>query len=145
MNVELLIAGLIVFALALGHTAFGLRWVLPALKDGSLGLVVDAKWKSKKWVKDQPEAPHALPLLEAGLVLSHNNAGNVQKALKEYRLTLNDLLEKAAEVSEDNVPKVKIPVAEKAKPRRIQVSAPADQTVIEASPQQTEVAGGGAT
>ena len=40
---------------------------------------------------------------------------------------------------------VSIPVAEKAKPRRIQVSAPADQTVIEASPQQTEVAGGGAT
>ena len=40
---------------------------------------------------------------------------------------------------------VSIPVAEKAKPRRIQVSAPADQTVIEASPQQTEVAGGGAS
>jgi len=36
---------------------------------------------------------------------------------------------------------VSIPVAEKAKPRRIQVSAPADQTVIEASPQQTEETG----
>jgi len=30
---------------------------------------------------------------------------------------------------------VSIPVAQKAKPRRIQVAAPADQTVIEASPQ----------
>jgi hypothetical protein len=33
MNVELLIAGVIVLALALRHAAFGLRWVLPALKD----------------------------------------------------------------------------------------------------------------
>jgi HSP20 family protein len=40
---------------------------------------------------------------------------------------------------------VSIPVAEKAKPRRIQVSAPIDQTVIEASPQQSEVAGGDAS
>jgi HSP20 family protein len=37
-----------------------------------------------------------------------------------------------------------IPVVEKAKPRRIQVSAPADQTVIEASPQQAVPAGGDA-
>jgi HSP20 family protein len=36
---------------------------------------------------------------------------------------------------------VSIPVAEKAKPRRIKVSAPADQTVIEASAQPTETAG----
>jgi hypothetical protein len=37
------------------------------------------------------------------------------------------------------------PVAEKAKPRRIQVSAPTDQIVIEASPVQSDVAGGGAS
>jgi HSP20 family protein len=40
---------------------------------------------------------------------------------------------------------VSIPVAEKAKPRRIQVSAPADQTVIEGSPVQSEVTGGDAS
>jgi HSP20 family protein len=40
---------------------------------------------------------------------------------------------------------VSIPVAEKAKPRRIQVSAPADQTVIEGSPQHSEAAGGEAS
>ncbi len=39
---------------------------------------------------------------------------------------------------------VSIPVAERAKPRRIQVSAPADDTVIEASPPQAEVTGGDA-
>jgi HSP20 family protein len=37
-----------------------------------------------------------------------------------------------------------IPVAEKAKPRRIQVSAPADQTVIEATSQPAEAPGGDA-
>jgi HSP20 family protein len=36
---------------------------------------------------------------------------------------------------------VSIPVAAKAKPRRIQVSAPADQTVIEASAPPAETAG----
>jgi HSP20 family protein len=36
---------------------------------------------------------------------------------------------------------VSIPVAQKAKPRRIHVSAPADQTVIEAPAQPSEAAG----
>jgi len=40
---------------------------------------------------------------------------------------------------------VSIPVAEKAKPRRIQVSAPTDQTVIEGSPVQSDVTGGDAS
>jgi HSP20 family protein len=39
---------------------------------------------------------------------------------------------------------VSIPVAERSKPRRIEVSAPADQTVIEAAPQQAEAASGDA-
>jgi HSP20 family protein len=38
-----------------------------------------------------------------------------------------------------------IPVAEKAKPRRIEVSAPADQTVIEATQQSAEATGGNAS
>ncbi|HSY15878.1 MAG TPA: Hsp20/alpha crystallin family protein [Jatrophihabitantaceae bacterium] len=37
---------------------------------------------------------------------------------------------------------VSIPVAQKAQPRRIPISAPADQTVIEASSPQPEVRGG---
>ena len=37
-----------------------------------------------------------------------------------------------------------IPIAEKAKPRRIEVSAPADQTVIETNPQSAEATGGNA-
>jgi HSP20 family protein len=40
----------------------------------------------------------------------------------------------------DGVLTVSIPVAERAKPRRIQVSAPAEQTVIEAAAQPTETA-----
>ena len=36
MNVELAIAGLICFALAFGHIAIGLRWVVPGLRKGDL-------------------------------------------------------------------------------------------------------------
>jgi len=42
----------------------------------------------------------------------------------------------------DGVLTVSIPVAEKAKPRRIEVSAPVLQTVIEASPQRTQAGTG---
>jgi hypothetical protein len=36
MNVELAIAGLACFVLAFGHTAVGLRWVLPSLREARL-------------------------------------------------------------------------------------------------------------
>jgi hypothetical protein len=89
--------------------------LLPALKDGSLAVVLDGKWTSKKWFPDIPAGDKAMPMLQPGLVLSLADAGKFQKAMKEYRITLNELFEKAGEVDKENVPEVKIPVPDSAK------------------------------
>lgn len=51
MNVELAIAGLACFVLAFGHTAVGLRWVLPHLRQAHL-----------------PSTPIGPPSMTAGMV-----------------------------------------------------------------------------
>jgi hypothetical protein len=90
--------------------------LLPALKDASFGLVVDAKWKSKQWVKDAPPLPQAMPMLEVGLVLSLADAAKFQQAMKAYRTTLNEIFEKAGEAAgKDNVRDFRLPVPEQEK------------------------------
>ncbi len=91
------------------------KLLLPALKDGSIGLVVDAKWTSKRWHKDAPPLPKAMPMLELGLLLSLSDSAKFQQAMKAYRTTFNEMLEKAREVSKDNVPEIKIPVPDSEK------------------------------
>jgi hypothetical protein len=86
---------------------------LPAVKDCSVGVVVDAKWKSKRWHKEMPELPAAVPLPEVGFLLSLADAEKFTKSLKDYRLTVNEIIEKLGDtVGKDNVPEFKIPVAE---------------------------------
>jgi hypothetical protein len=91
------------------------KLLLPSLKDGSLGVVLDGKWSSKKWFPDMPAADKAMPMLELGLLVSLNDPGKFKKAMKEYRITFNEIFEKAGEVDKENVPEVKIPAPESAK------------------------------
>jgi len=89
---------------------------LPSMKgNGGFGFVVDAQWKSKQWLKAAPESPQALPMLELGFLLGLSDHAKFEKALEEYRLTLNEMYEKVREASRDNVPEFKIPVAETTK------------------------------
>jgi hypothetical protein len=90
------------------------RLLIPSLKNGGLGLVVDAKWTSKQWHKDLPEMPKAMPMPEVGLLIGISDAKKFTAAMKEYRTTLNELYEKARESApnKDNIPEFKIPVAE---------------------------------
>jgi len=90
------------------------KTLLPSLKDGGLGLVIDAKWKSKQWLKIW-EQPRPLPLPEIGLLVGVSDGEIFAKAMKEYRVTLNELYEKVREVSKENVPEFKIPAPESSK------------------------------
>jgi len=89
---------------------------LPALgPKGGIGLVIDAKWTSKQWIQMAPPTPKPMPMIEVGLLLGLSDAAKFQKALKEYRLTFNEIWEKVREASRDNVPDFKIPAAESSK------------------------------
>jgi hypothetical protein len=90
------------------------KLLLPSLTDASFALVLDGKWKSKRWHAELPEAPEAMPMAELGLLVSLADAGKFQKALREYRTILNELYAKAREEApnKENIPEFKIPAPE---------------------------------
>ncbi len=65
---------------------------LPALADGQLAFVIDAKWSSKHWLKALPPTEKALPFLEIGIVLGVSDAEKLQKAMTNYREAVNDMI-----------------------------------------------------
>lgn len=75
------------------------KMLLPALKDGQIGLVFDAKQTSKQWIKALPETERALPLPELALILGVSDADLLVKALGEYRKIANKAIAKIAELS----------------------------------------------
>jgi hypothetical protein len=91
------------------------KMLLPALKDASCAFVLDGKWTSKRWFQGMPPTGKAMPMPELALVVSLADATLFQKALREYRLIVNDILAKAHDAAPDNVQEVKIPAAESAK------------------------------
>jgi hypothetical protein len=88
--------------------------LLPSMKEGGLGIVLDAKWTSKQWTTFW-EQPKPLPMPELGLLLGLSDADKFTRAIKEYRTTFNELWEKVREASRDNVPEFKIPAPESEK------------------------------
>jgi hypothetical protein len=91
------------------------KLLLPSLKDASVAFVLDGKWTSKSWFQAMPPTGRAMPMPQLALVLSLADAAMFQKALREYRLTINEILAKTHEAASDNVPELKIPAAESAK------------------------------
>jgi hypothetical protein len=77
---------------------------LPALQSGELGLVIDAKWKSKKWWQSSPDFPRELPMLEVGLLLGLRDADLFARAIKDYRLTIKEAMEKLTEGGRPELP-----------------------------------------
>jgi hypothetical protein len=73
------------------------KQLLPALRDGEMGVVLDARWKSKKWWSESPAFTKPLPMLEAGLLLGVQDAEKFTQAMKDYRLTLKEGVEKLPE------------------------------------------------
>ncbi|MDB5312575.1 MAG: hypothetical protein JWO38_6777 [Gemmataceae bacterium] len=86
---------------------------LPALADGQEGVVLDAKWASKRWHASLPEADRELPLPELGVVLGVSDPAKLGQALEGYRVLANKMIAKARELD----PSGKIPAFEIPKPR----------------------------
>jgi hypothetical protein len=82
---------------------------LPALGEGELALVIDAKWTSKQWIKELDQNGKSLPLPELGLVRTVADGGKLLKAFQAYRDLVNEIMSKAndfgANLPPDGLPK----------------------------------------
>ena len=67
---------------------------LPALADGQIGFVIDAKWTSKQWIKALPATDKAMPAPEVGIVLGVSDAEALRKAMSAYREIANEAIAK---------------------------------------------------
>ncbi len=74
------------------NTATRDMWV-PALADGQIGLVVDAKLKSKQIQRSLPMMQDEMPIIEPALVVGVSNADLLKKAIGEFRGVYNDLID----------------------------------------------------
>jgi hypothetical protein len=81
----------------------------PALGEGEMAFVIDAKWTSKQWIKDLDQQGKSLPLLEIGAVRTVADSGKLLKSFQAYRELINEVMAKAndfgANLPEGGLPK----------------------------------------
>jgi hypothetical protein len=83
---------------------------LPALADGQMGLLLDAKWTSKQWFKALPETDKPMPGPEVAVVLGVSDADKLRKAMAEYREVVNEALAKIRTwKGAENMPEIQVP------------------------------------
>jgi hypothetical protein len=85
------------------------KMLLPALADGQVGLVIDARQTSKQWVAGMPPSDKPLPLPAPALVFGVSDPALLRKAMGEYRTILNEMIAKVSELSPVPVPEISIP------------------------------------
>jgi hypothetical protein len=93
------------------------KQLLPAMKRSGLGIVLDGKWSSKQWHNQAPAMDKPMPAPELGLLLGITDADGFERAMTDYRKTLNELYEKVRDVvpNKENIPEFKIPAPEREK------------------------------
>jgi hypothetical protein len=74
------------------NTATRDMWI-PALADGQIGLVIDAKLNSKQIHKSMPVLQKEMPFIEPALLLGVSNPDLLKKAIGEFRGVYNDLID----------------------------------------------------
>jgi len=89
---------------------------LPAVADGQVGLVIDAKWKSKQWTKFLPETPIELPLPEIAVLIGVSDADKLVKAMTAYGKLIDDTVDALRELAPDApIPEFKLPAPQTVK------------------------------
>lgn len=90
--------------------------ILPSLADGQVGLVLDAKARTKRLQKDLPSSAEPLPLIEPAIVLPLGNAKLFREGLSDLFALGDDLVDAMREMDPDSVPEgYRVPEPEKAK------------------------------
>ena len=90
--------------------------ILPAAADGQIGLVLDAKGRTKRPQASLPEAVEPLPLVEPAVVLGLDDAKLFREGLSDIFALTDELVDAVREISPNGVPAdYRIPDPEKAK------------------------------
>ena len=90
--------------------------IVPALADGQVGLVIDAKTKSTRVQKDLPASAEPLPLLEPAIVLPLADPKLFRDGLSDLFALADELVAAARTMDPDAVPAgYEVPAPEKAK------------------------------
>ncbi len=85
--------------------------LIPALADGQLGVVLDAKLTSKQFHTEMPTTKHPMPMLEPAIVIGVSDADLLRKACSEYYAIIDGVLEILGDIEESDVPKgLKVPL-----------------------------------
>ncbi len=78
--------------------------LLPALADGQIGLVLDAKSRTKRLQASLPEASDALPLTEPAIMLGIDDPKLFREGLSDLFSLGDDLVDAVREIDPDSVP-----------------------------------------
>jgi hypothetical protein len=84
------------------------KMLLPSLADGQAGIVLDAKWKSKRWHPALPASERELPMPELAILVGVSDGEQLEKAMKAY----GKLIEESLVLAKENgapLPLTKLP------------------------------------
>jgi hypothetical protein len=79
--------------------------LLPALGDGQCGLVLDAKFTSRQFIKTLPRTEQALTMFEPAIVVGVSDAAQLKQAFEEYYAVADDFVEVLKGIEKSQVPK----------------------------------------
>lgn len=91
------------------------RLLVPALADGQLALVLDAKFTSRQFHEAMPPMPRPMPMIEPAVVLGTSDAKALAKAMDEYREVFNAFWALAREMEPGGIPPFEVPPPESEK------------------------------
>jgi hypothetical protein len=83
--------------------------LLPSLADGQMALVLDAKLRSKHFVKSWPATPMPMPMIEPALVFGVSDAPLLRKACQEYWAVIGGTIRVLRKVDPNSIPEFDLP------------------------------------
>ena len=86
--------------------------IIPAFEDGQSAVVMDVSAKSQRWIKQMPESPKPLPMLEIALVATVSDAEHLRQGVVEYFDVAREAITLLREINPEDVPKFELPEPE---------------------------------
>ena len=87
--------------------------LIPAMKDGQGGIVLDMQAKSRQWFTEMPPARQPVAIPELAFVYGVDDAKLLASAFDDYHDIFQSLLDDLHDYSPEEIPEIKLPTANK--------------------------------